>query len=80
LVSGGRQSYSFGYLRNVELYDPSTEIWRATGSLRYARSDHTASVLTNGKVLVSGGRARNEAKNRRSEAKRSEAKRSEAKI
>jgi N-acetylneuraminic acid mutarotase len=37
------------------LYDSSTNTWSVTGSMNYARSSHTITVLTNGQVLVAGG-------------------------
>ncbi|CAF4785166.1 unnamed protein product, partial [Rotaria sp. Silwood2] len=58
LVAGGygySGSNSFGILNSSELYDPSTGIWTMTSSMNTARSEHTASVLTNGKILVTGG-------------------------
>ena len=42
-------------LNNAQLYDPTTGMWTDTGSLATARSDQTATLLLNGKVLVAGG-------------------------
>jgi hypothetical protein len=56
LVAGGYIDFSFpDYLSSAELYDPNTGVWTNTGSLATARAGHTATLLTNGKVLVAGG-------------------------
>src|SRR5207244_8496182 len=60
LVAGGLNSNGFA-LSNAELYDPDNGIWTATGSLTTTRSQHTTTLLPNGKVLVAGGFGRTSA-------------------
>jgi N-acetylneuraminic acid mutarotase len=56
LVAGGfNESGGAHQLATAELYDPAIGTWLATGSLAVARSNHTAVLLANGKVLVIGG-------------------------
>jgi N-acetylneuraminic acid mutarotase len=60
LVVGGTKRLGDGTnstLGTCELYDPTTENWTATGSLNAAdfRAYHTATLLQNGKVLITGG-------------------------
>ena len=38
-----------------DLYDPETGTWAATGGLANPRTGHTATMLSNGKVLVADG-------------------------
>jgi len=44
---------------SAELYDPVTQTFSVTGGLGTARQVHTATLLTNGTVLVSGGWSNN---------------------
>ena len=57
LAAGGiaLASQSSDTLDSAELYDPTTSGWEYTGKLNTARTYHTATLLTNGKVLVAGG-------------------------
>ena len=59
LVAGGVREdngYMVYSINSAEIYDPATGIWTPTGSLATERGDHTATLLSNGKVLVTGGR------------------------
>jgi hypothetical protein len=54
LVAGGRDSAG-NTLTSAELYNPSTGKWTATATMATARHTHSATLLTNGDVLVAGG-------------------------
>jgi N-acetylneuraminic acid mutarotase len=56
LVAAGNNCCVVGsVLNSAELYDPATGTWSNTTSLNTARASHTATLLSNGKVLVACG-------------------------
>ena len=53
LAEGGKDI--FRPRNDAQLYDPASGTWSATGNLNIARGAHTATLLSNGDVLVIGG-------------------------
>jgi hypothetical protein len=57
LIAGGAQTNASSQLvsvRSAEVYDPQTGTFTAVSNMAVYRSDHRATLLTNGKVLITG--------------------------
>lgn len=59
LVSGGHhrtKAVPGGFtLTSTEIYDPATFVWTAVGHMNVARTNHTLTALSDGRVLAAGG-------------------------
>jgi hypothetical protein len=56
LITGGSgKDHYYGALDTAELYDPANGTFHATGRMHDARLEHQATLLANGKVLITGG-------------------------
>jgi hypothetical protein len=53
MVTGGQTAT--GLLASTEVYDPARGVWTNSGALNAGRELHTATLWTNGLVLVAGG-------------------------
>jgi hypothetical protein len=63
IVSGGyyidTTSWDVVILNKVDIYDPVTESWVQATSMQLERTEHTATLLNDGRVLVTGGETNN---------------------
>ena len=55
VVSGYPTMHAIYASGSAEIYDPSSGRWTMTGALAYPREAHSATLLNNHKVLVTGG-------------------------
>lgn len=59
MVTGGLDvNFSQPPLASTEIYDPATGIWTRRGDLNFARVNHTATLLGDGRVVLLGGGGR----------------------
>ena len=54
-MAGGETDYGDIYFGPAEIYDPGTGQFTPAGTMLTPRSDHTATLLPNGTVLLAGG-------------------------
>ncbi|MBR62075.1 MAG: hypothetical protein CL904_05395 [Dehalococcoidia bacterium] len=56
LVTGGLESVVPGEtLSSAEIYDPYTKIWTVASNMHYPRLGHQSTLLSDGRVLITGG-------------------------
>jgi N-acetylneuraminic acid mutarotase len=63
VAGGGCNGHAYGCdagsflstLTSAELYNPATGTWAKTGSMKFSRQFHTATLLPDGQVLAAGG-------------------------
>lgn len=53
LIAGGGSELRSAH--EAELFDPATESWALTGAMNEARSNHSTTLLPDGRVFVAGG-------------------------